>query len=598
LTVMTLGTSTPPRKIEETFRAGFFPSVLRLGVWLGALARFFAGSALDILLGRGTVDRRARRLRMTIESVGATFLKLGQQLSTRADLLPYEYILELERLLDEAPPFPFSEAVEVISRAVGGPLHNVFASVEPEPVGSGSVACVYRGVLKNGRRVAIKVRRPQIGEHFATDMRVMGWLIAVAELYFLPPGFSTNLLFELKTMLFEELDFTKEARYTEIFRRQVRKAGLHFITAPKVFFRYSNQEVLVLEFVSGTWLKDLVTVVELKDHVSLARLADQGITPKKVARRVLKVSRFGMMEGLFFHADLHPANVVVHPKGHLTVIDFGSCGAYTERERRLWHRFSFAHRRKDVGDMVQAVLALLEPLPPIDLDSFTRRVEALFWKDFYANSSRHSKWWERTSANLWIGFFSLAREYRLPINLNTLRMLRSTMLVDTLAARLYPHINHYEEYHRYEKELGKRTRKRLIKKVKELKQPEAYIRYEQIFQAGMASIQRLQRFLDTAAHLITRIELPIHFAIALALSTGLKIILTTFGFVLAVAVWATVTQLGQGSWSSRLFEYLFTLKGLTTVVTSGWYFAFLGITVAVALRRVLERLKAKRRPHD
>ena len=156
------------------------------------------------------------------------------------------------------------------------------------------------------------------------------------------------------------------------------------------------------------WLKDLLTLVENGDDASLSRLAEDGITPKKVARRVLEVSRFGLMEGLFFHADLHPANLVVHSGSDLTVIDFGSCGAYNERERRLWHRFSFAHRNRDVGDMVQAVLALLEPLPPIDIDAFTRRVEALFWKDFYANTSRHSKWWERTSANLWIGFFALA----------------------------------------------------------------------------------------------------------------------------------------------------------------------------------------------
>ena len=216
----------PLQKHEETFAAGIFRSLLRLIVWLTALARFGARVLLDVLIGRGSPERRARQLRETIESLGATFLKLGQQMSMRADLLPYVYVVELERLLDKSPPFPFAEAITLIERATGAPLDRTFSHIDPKPIGTGSVACVFRGVFADGRHVAIKVRRPGIGRRFAADMRVLGWLLWVAELFYLPPGFSINLLFELKTMLFEELDFTKEARYTEIFRRQVRKAKL------------------------------------------------------------------------------------------------------------------------------------------------------------------------------------------------------------------------------------------------------------------------------------------------------------------------------------------------------------------------------------
>jgi ubiquinone biosynthesis protein len=583
----------PLQKHEEAFEASFFRALLRLGIWLAALARFTVRVLIDAVTGRGTPERRARQLRLVIESLGATFLKLGQQMSMRADLVPYPYIVELEHLLDRSPPFPFAEAAAMIVKATKAPLDQTFTQLDTTPIGSGSVACVYRAVLKNGKHVAIKVRRPGIGQRFAADMRVLGWLLSVAELYFLPPGFSANLLFELKTMLFEELDFTKEARYTEIFRRQVR-TRLTFVTSPKVHFKYCNHEVLVIDFVTGVWLKDLLTVVEAGDDAALSRLAGRGITPKKVARRVLKVSRFGLMEGLFFHADLHPANIVVHPGNQLTVIDFGSCGAYNERERRLWHRFSFAHRNRDVGDMVQAVLALLEPLPPIDIDAFTRRVEALFWKDFYANVSHHAQWWERTSANLWIGFFALAREFRVPINLNTLRMLRSTMIVDTLAARLYPQINHYEEYHRYERELGRRARMRLLEKVTRLHEPESYIRYEQMFQAAVASLDRLQRFLDTAVHAISRLERPLNFALSLLLRTTLKVVITTAVFVLTVAIWQTLSGSGSGSVWSTLSEYLLTLRGISTVANSRWYFGYLVIVGVVFFRQVIERLQEKR----
>jgi hypothetical protein len=169
------------------------------------------------------------------------------------------------------------------------------------------------------------------------------------------------------------------------------------------------------------------------------------------------------------------------------------------------------------------------------------------------------------------------------------------MIVDTLAARLHHSINHYREYHRYERGYGRRARIRLVKKLTRLTEPESYIRYEQMFQAGVASLDRVQRFLDTAVHVISRIELPLHFAFSLLLTTGLKIVSATLAFVLVVAIWNTLTGPGFGSVWSTLFEYLLTLRGVSIVVNSRWYFAYLVIVGFVFFRQIVDRLQEKRR---
>jgi hypothetical protein len=151
--------------------------------------------------------------------------------------------------------------------------------------------------------------------------------------------------------------------------------------------------------------------------------------------------------------------------------------------------------------MVQSALAILEPLPPIDIDEFSKRLEAVFWQDLYAFKSKHSQWYERTSARLWISFLGLAREYSIPMNLNTLRMIRSTLLYETVAARLHSRIDAYREHHRYNKAAGKRARQRVRRSVhKRLFEgpPKTdYLRFEQWMQMGDRFVYLFQRHLDT-----------------------------------------------------------------------------------------------------
>jgi len=484
-----------PRRRDEVFVVPLRLLVSRLIIWIAAAIRFLGGNFFDLILQRDHEERRAVRLRETLQRAGTTFIKVGQQLSIRLDLVPYVYARELEKLLDAVPPFPVEEAIGIIERTTGRRIEEMYAALDPEPIGSASVACVFQAVRHDGRRVAVKVRRARIGDLISADMDALELVLGFLELWWLPPGFTRHFARELRTMLLEELDFVQEARFTDLFRRRARKEQIDWLTAPRVHFDLSTSEVLVTEFVSGVWVHDLLGALENGD-AAMVRIRAMDIDPKVVARRYLQANRFGGFENVFFHADLHPANVVVQPGNKLTLIDFGSCGAFPKRELHVWRRLLEAQEHEDVGSMVQAAMALLEPLPPIDIDEFQRRLETLFWKDLYAIKDKHSMWWERTSANIWISFLKLAHEYSVPMNLNTLRMVRATMLADTVAARLDHHIDPYDEFRKYERRAGVRARRRLRRTLREALTTRTFVRIEDLVNSSFSALFRLQRLVD------------------------------------------------------------------------------------------------------
>ena len=484
------------RQQEETFRAGIFSTVRRLLHWLWVAFWFAASVFWDAVRRRNSIESRARRLRETLQAAGLTAIKVGQQLSMRLDLLSYVYAAELEKLLDDVPPFPVEEAISEIEAAAGKSLCEIFAVFDPKPIGSASIACVYQAVLHSGRRVAVKVRRPGIGQGLAADLRALGILLKFAELFWLPPRFSNNFMRELGTMLFGELDFVSEARAIEIFRERAKEAKLKYVRAPDVHVRYCSRRVLVEDFVSGVWLTEVLAIVETQDEAGFAHLRALDIDPTLIAGRLLRVTRWAGLEGLLFHADLHPANIIVSSGSVLMLVDFGSVGAFTERERKIWRRFLYAQQIEDVGAMARAAMDLLEPLPPIDIDDLISETETVFWQDLYAYRSQHSEWWEKTSARIWMNFLRLARTRNIPMNLNTLRMIRATLLVDTLALRLDENIDQQVEYVKYERSAGKRARKRLRKKMGDMFSVRSFIELEQIFEATRSALYRAQRSLD------------------------------------------------------------------------------------------------------
>src|SRR5215211_2141578 len=241
---------TVPRARRVYFKPGILLPIGRLFVWIWAIIRFYFGNLVDLVR-----------------------------------------------------PCPTKQAIEIIERNLKRPLSDVFEVFDPDPIGSASLACVYQAQLKHGQRVAVKVRRPGIGPLIAADLRAMDWLLIVAEtLTIIPPDIGRRFTEDFRTILFKEMNFRAEARYTDIFRRRAAKRKKD-VTAPRVYFQYCSEEVMVSELVSGVWMWELLAAVDSNDQEFLAKVRRIGIEPKSLASKLVVIMLREAQEELFFHAD-------------------------------------------------------------------------------------------------------------------------------------------------------------------------------------------------------------------------------------------------------------------------------------------------------
>jgi ubiquinone biosynthesis protein len=556
----------------------------RLFVWTWGYLRFYLGSALDALLGRSSLSRSATRFRLILESLGSTFIKLGQQLAVRADMLPYEYCEELSKMLDRVQPFPAEQAIAIIERRTGKRIGEIFEVFDPTPIGSASLACVYQAILKGGEKVAVKVRRPGIRETLAADLRAFSLLTWLAELLsFLRSGTSKNLRYELSGMLLEETDFRREARFTEIFRLEAERNGQSYITAPRVYAHLSSDEVLVTEFVSGVFLSEVLSVMDRGDQETLAMMRSRGIHPEEVARRLVMAFNWETMENVLFHADPHPANIVVKPDNSLVFIDFGSCGRFGSKTKRQWRQFHYYLANEDVAAMTDIAVAMLEPLPPIDLDAFKKEVELLYWDWLYAMKSDTSEWWEKASGVMWMKFIAVSRRYRVPINLDTLKGLRVTFLFDTIVFRLDRELDLSKEYGRYAKDAGKRARKRVTKALRRraLRGPgdNEFVAWEELGNMGEQMKGRIQHFLDSPRHNFMAVIDKAYY--------GLMVLLQAVGIGIALHLVLVLIFSAYNNLSGRNLSLWSTI---TTFAKHPLYQLVPLAVILIAIRKVLDRV--------
>jgi ubiquinone biosynthesis protein len=483
-------------------KVGIFRTLRRLGVWIGAFASFQNATLIDRWRGLDAVERRAVRLRQTFEHIGGTFVKIGQQMSSRLDMLPVQYCQELANMLDNFPPFPTEQAIATIERTTGKKLDEIFSAFDPEPIGSASIACVYQAVLRDsGQKVAVKIRRPNIRELFEADFRVIDLLTTLMEmLTIVRPGFMANLREEIRSSLSSELDFRREARLCELFQRRSRKVKKDYFTAPRIFFEYSSDEVLIQEFVSGMWLWEIMAAVEYRDPAALARMRDLNINPREIARRLIFVNNWGIFSHLAFHADPHPANIVVQANNKLVFVDFGACGYINSVRRTIYKRTYESFLREDPYAMAQCALAMLEPLPPMDINAITKDTENGFHSQLLAMKSKHSPWFERTTANMFLTSINITSKYHLPVPRDYLMFVRASLLYDTLCARLYPRFDFYKEYKRFRQQAHRKARKQAKRAIRErLRQGLTGGDYQaiiQMFKTGNDLMFRAQRLLN------------------------------------------------------------------------------------------------------
>lgn len=406
---------------------------LRTGVVMGRMAWRLAG---DRLRGELSNQRIGVRLREALETLGATAIKIGQQLSVRADLLPPEVTFELERLTDKVPPLDWAQVPELLAAELGRPVEEVFSAIDPSPIGSASLAVVYRGTLLDGREVAIKIQRPGVARAFAEDLAVMDlmtWSLEAATI--VRHRFFHNLRFDMKIMFGEELDFRLEARYQRTFRRIVREAGFHWLSAPKVVSELSTPRLIVTEFIRGVSCGAVLVAVESQDHASLAAW---GVDPVRLANRFGRFSAWARMQAVMMHVDPHPGNIIVLPGDRAVLIDFGACSPASYRSHRNHREVLRLALQDDHSAIARVMLNDVAPLPLLDLDRLRGEMEGSFSRYIRALRAPGAHWSERILAGIWLEMLQVTRRYQIQLNLDTIRAIRAFMLYDTVLYRLDP----------------------------------------------------------------------------------------------------------------------------------------------------------------
>lgn len=319
------------------------------------LLRHGFGSLLEMARPRRKLFRRpgppgvpppARHLCLALEELGPTFIKLGQILSTRPDLIPPAYVAELVRLQDRVAPFPFAEVRRQVEGELGAPLERLFATFEETPLAAASLSQVHAATLPTGEEVVVKVQRPGIEEVIALDLDILRRLAGLlerelpqAELYD-PCG----IVEEFAHTLNGELDFIREGRNAERFRRNF--ADFPYLYIPRVYWERSTRRVLTLERVRGIKIDDI------------AGLDSAGLDRHRVALHATEVVMQEVFEDGFFHADPHPGNFFVMPGEVIAAMDFGMVGRLSRKLREDLVRLLAVAVRLDTEGLVEQLLRM------------------------------------------------------------------------------------------------------------------------------------------------------------------------------------------------------------------------------------------------
>ena len=296
------------------------------------LAKHGLGDILDRTVFRGKLSNRdlkassvylsPHRLRLVLEDLGPSFIKLGQLMSTRADLFPPEYIDELKKLQDRIPPIPFEEIRSVVEGELGQPLSETFVDFVEESLAAASVAQVHLAQLKTGEKVAVKVIRPGIEKKIREDIRLMFYFAEKIERSFEIGRIigAINLVKEFERSIFRELDMYTEGGNIERFAANFKDDDDLYI--PKVYWDHTARSVLTMEHIVGIKM-DQVADIKAK-----------GIDPKEIAMIGLRSFSRQLMEFGLFHADPHPGNTIVMYDGRVSLVDFGITG-YLDEETMM-----------------------------------------------------------------------------------------------------------------------------------------------------------------------------------------------------------------------------------------------------------------------
>lgn len=289
---------------------------------------------------------RPVRIRMVAEELGPTFVKLGQLLSTRSDILPPEYLVELRKLQDQVPPFPFSQVREIIEKELGRSLETIFKSFEEFPTAAASIGQVHRAVLPGEEEVIVKVQRPNIQKTIEQDLDILEEIASLLDKYTkLGKIYNfTGIVKEFSHILNMELNYYYEGRNAERIKKNFVDDGEVYI--PEIYWDYTTQKVLTMEHIKG---------IKLNDQNGLKK---SGFTPRKIVEKLTRAYLKQILLNGFFHGDPHPGNIGLLPDGRIYFMDFGIAGFLDEDQRKFFSKLLFGFLYKDIEQIIFGLTSL------------------------------------------------------------------------------------------------------------------------------------------------------------------------------------------------------------------------------------------------
>lgn len=363
---------------------------------------------------------RAERIRHALEDLGPIFVKFGQALSTRRDLLPPDIADELARLQDRVAPFPGWQARQTIEQTHGCSINEAFSHFEETPLASASIAQVHVARLLDGTEVVVKVLRPGIRSLIVRDIRLLHMIARLAERYWkggkrLRP---CEVVAEYEKTLFDELDLMREAANASQLRRNF--SGSEMLYIPEVYWPHTRREVMVMERISGTPISNIES------------LREQGVDLKKLSERGVEIFFTQVFRDNFFHADMHPGNIFVSPTGQYIAVDFGIVGTLSPSDQRYLAENFLAFFNRDYRRVAELHVQSAWVPKGTRIDEFESAIRSVCEPIF----ERPLK--DISFGHLLLRLFQTARRFNMEVQPQLVLLQKTLLNIEGLGRQLYP----------------------------------------------------------------------------------------------------------------------------------------------------------------
>lgn len=397
-------------------------------------ARFWPWLPGRLALARLTGPQRFRRL---FEDLGGSFIKFGQMLALQPDIVSLEYCDELFNLLDRLAPFPVEDVERMFLEELGHSTGELFDEFDPQPLATASIGQVHTAKLA-GRKVAVKVQRPSADTDFMGDIRLMAFAMRMIRRFQLKAFYwMLEPMGEFVAWTREELDYRREARYADRLRRNAELNA--FERVPEVFWDLTTRRILVIEFLTGMTVLDYMRAIAAGDDWTPHKLRAGGFDPNRFARHIIDNFLGDAFQYGVFHADLHPANLLVLPGDVVGYVDFGITGVLSRYSRRHLVAMTLAYTRADVAGMADEFFTLTTSEPDADPARF-RAVLTELSQEWYEGEGTQTVF-KKNFTLVMLDMLTLSRKTGIWPERDVIKYIRSAIAADGLITRFAPGFN-------------------------------------------------------------------------------------------------------------------------------------------------------------